>query len=90
MREDVKSSKCFILFALYCVYVYLCVAVVESYKLSGRHTFLGAGVTTGCLITLFICLLILYKHLGPYKHLDADLSNGGPKTTSCTSKLLGV
>ena len=39
--------------------------VVESYEMTGRHTYLPMSITIGCLLVLLLCLVALYKELAP-------------------------
>ena len=39
--------------------------VVESYEMTGRHTYLPMSITIGFLLVLLLCLVALYKELAP-------------------------
>jgi hypothetical protein len=41
------------------------ITVVESYELTGKHTYLPMSITIGCLLVLLLALAALYKDLGP-------------------------
>ena len=41
------------------------VAVVESYELTGRHTYLAMAIIAGCALVLLLSLAALYKKLAP-------------------------
>ena len=45
--------------------------VIESYKLTGRHTYFAMAVTSGCLLVLLLSLVVLHKDLAPASHSPA-------------------
>ena len=57
-------------------------AVVESYELTGRHTYPSMAVTAGGSVVILICLVVLYKSLAPISNrTERDL------VVDATSKL---
>jgi hypothetical protein len=56
--------------------------LVESYELTGRHTYLAMAIIAGCALVLLLSLAALYKKLAPISlHRD---ENG---IVNATSKL---
>ena len=39
--------------------------VIESYDLTGRHTYFSMAITAGCALVLLISLVVLHKSLAP-------------------------
>ena len=42
-----------------------CLTVVESYKLTGRHTYFAMAITAVCLLMLLVSLAVFYRNLAP-------------------------
>lgn len=59
---------------------YFIPVVVESYELTGKHTYLPMSITMGCILILLLFLVVLYKDLAPRP-------SQGDTVTSATSKL---
>ena len=47
------------------IYYVNTLVVIESYDLTGRHTYFSMAITAGCALVLFISLVVLYKSLAP-------------------------
>lgn len=45
--------------------VTLLYAVVETYELSGKYTYISMAISSGCLVILLFLLAALYKELVP-------------------------
>ena len=55
---------------------------MESYELTGRHTYLPMAITAGCVVAMLLSLVVLYRNLAPIP------SQGERQTvTSATSKI---
>ena len=63
-------------------FIFFIHTVVESYKLTGRHTYLPMTITAGCVVAMLLSLVALYRNLAPRP------SQGERQTvTSATSKI---
>ena len=40
-------------------------AVVETYELTGKHTYLSMAIIAGCVVIMLLLLAALYKELAP-------------------------
>ena len=47
------------------LFLLLLFVVVESYELTGKHTYLPMSITIGCLVVVLLALAALFKDLGP-------------------------
>ena len=52
----------------------LMVAVVESYELTGRHTYFAMAISAGCALVLILSLAVLYKNLAPIRSKEITIS----------------
>ena len=60
---------------LYNVLYLLCIStVVESYELTGRHTYFAMGIIAGCALVLLLSLAALYKKLAPKSEYNLPIS----------------
>ena len=56
--------------------------VVESYRLTQRHTYFAMGISTGLALVLLVSLAVLYKNLAPLDEQKSEHS-----TINATSAL---
>ena len=60
--------------------------VVESYELTGRHTYLATAISAGCALVLLLSLAALHKNLAPKSKRNKD-KDDDDLTVSATCKL---
>ena len=57
------------------LFLYINISVVESYELTGRHTYFAMAIIAGFALVLLLLLAALYKNLAPIsKHTDIMIS----------------
>ena len=60
--------------------------VVESYELTGRHTYFATAISAGCALVLLLSLATLHKNLAPKSKHNKD-KDDDDLTISATCKL---
>ena len=53
-----------ILYGDYCIYS-IYTLDIQSYEVTGRHTYFAMAIVSGCAVLLLLSLLALYKRLAP-------------------------
>ena len=77
-----QSTNAGVYFCLY-ILLYIFFAVVETYELSDRHTYVSAAITALISALLLLGLVLLYKNLAPRKSSQrTESSNESAKHVS--------
>ena len=73
---------------LFITHLLVCFSVVvESYELTGRHTYFATAISAVCALVLILSLAALHKNLAPKSKRNKDKDDDDDLTISATCKL---
>jgi len=83
-------QKCSVAMCLEQFSVFLRTAVVETYELSGKHTYLSMAIFTVCVAVVLLSLIPLYRQLAPRSVVQEEQYYMTAPFTSKDEKELGT